>query len=156
MVNKEAYKENRLRRIERNKADQRKYCIIAIALAIPTAINLFIGIFSGAVLFGIGVVVCLIISMQSGNEAERLQTEIDTMDDRDLEAEQREIEWRYHAAMQSLKQKNAMEHPQCPMCHRSNTRRITNTARVASVATLGLASSKIGKTFECLDCKYKW
>lgn len=47
-------------------------------------------------------------------------------------------------------------HPVCPSCGSRNTSRIGNINRAASVATWGLASSKIGKQYECKNCKYKW
>ena len=48
------------------------------------------------------------------------------------------------------------QHPQCPACHGNNTRRISTTKRVVSTSVVGLASSTIGKQYECLDCKHKW
>ncbi len=47
-------------------------------------------------------------------------------------------------------------HPVCPSCGSRNTSRIGNINRAASVATWGLASSKIGKQYECKNCKHKW
>lgn len=44
----------------------------------------------------------------------------------------------------------------CPVCKSSNVRRISTTSRVTSVAMVGLASSKIGKQYECKNCKHKW
>lgn len=49
-----------------------------------------------------------------------------------------------------------LDHPKCPNCNGYNTKRITTVNRAISVSVVGLASSKIGKSFECLDCKYKW
>lgn len=48
------------------------------------------------------------------------------------------------------------QHPQCPACHGYNTQRITTASRVIGTAMVGLASSTIGKQYECLDCKHKW
>ncbi len=47
-------------------------------------------------------------------------------------------------------------HPICPACGSRNTSRISTLNRTASVATFGLASSKIGKQYECKACKHKW
>lgn len=47
-------------------------------------------------------------------------------------------------------------HPVCPACGSRNTNRISTINRTASVATFGLASSKIGKQYECKACKHKW
>ena len=50
----------------------------------------------------------------------------------------------------------AAQHPQCPACRGNNTRRISTAKRVASTAVVGIASSTIGKQYECLDCSHKW
>lgn len=44
----------------------------------------------------------------------------------------------------------------CPNCHSTGVKRISGTERVASVASLGIFSKKINKTYKCLDCKYTW
>lgn len=44
----------------------------------------------------------------------------------------------------------------CPMCNSNKVKRIGTVNRTVSVATVGLASSKIGKQYECDDCKHKW
>lgn len=44
----------------------------------------------------------------------------------------------------------------CPMCGSKKVKKIGTIYRAASVATVGLASSKIGKQYECDDCKHKW
>lgn len=49
-----------------------------------------------------------------------------------------------------------IQHPKCPNCGGRNTARISTANRVVSVATIGLASSKIGKQYQCYDCKHKW
>ena len=46
--------------------------------------------------------------------------------------------------------------PKCPTCGSTNIKKIPTINRAASVALFGFASSKIGKQFECLNCKYKW
>ncbi len=46
--------------------------------------------------------------------------------------------------------------PRCPTCGSTNIKPISSLKRTASVLTWGLASGKIGKQFECLNCKYKW
>ena len=46
--------------------------------------------------------------------------------------------------------------PRCPHCNSTKIRHISTANRMVSVATVGLASGKIGKQFECLNCKYKW
>ena len=46
--------------------------------------------------------------------------------------------------------------PKCPTCGSTNIKRITTANRAVSVLTLGILSGKIGKNYECLDCKAKW
>lgn len=46
--------------------------------------------------------------------------------------------------------------PICPNCHSHRTERIGVISRVASVAAIGLASSKIGKQYRCKNCKHMW
>lgn len=49
-----------------------------------------------------------------------------------------------------------LSHPQCPNCGSTNTKPIGNVNRAASVAMWGLASSKIGKQYQCNRCNHKW
>ncbi len=44
----------------------------------------------------------------------------------------------------------------CPMCGSKKVKRIGNVNRAASIAVTGLASSKIGKQYECDNCHHKW
>lgn len=44
----------------------------------------------------------------------------------------------------------------CPNCGSLKINRISTLNRTVSVATVGLASSKIGKQYECKSCKHKW
>lgn len=46
--------------------------------------------------------------------------------------------------------------PTCPTCGSTNLKKISDLSRAVSVFAWGLASSKIGKQFECKDCGYKW
>lgn len=48
------------------------------------------------------------------------------------------------------------DHPECPICKSRNTSRISTLNRAISVGAVGLASSKIGKQYECYHCKHKW
>lgn len=41
----------------------------------------------------------------------------------------------------------------CPYCGSLRTTKISTSSRVASSLTLGLASNKIGKNYQCNDCK---
>lgn len=44
----------------------------------------------------------------------------------------------------------------CPMCGSKKVKKISDLSRTASIAMLGVASSKIGKQYECDNCKHKW
>lgn len=57
---------------------------------------------------------------------------------------------------EKLKAEEALKHPKCPNCGSTNTQRISTLNRAVSVGTVGLASSKIGKQYECKKCKHKW
>lgn len=46
--------------------------------------------------------------------------------------------------------------PKCPTCQSTDIKKIGAFDRATSVAFLGLASSKIGKQFQCNNCGYKW
>jgi hypothetical protein len=46
--------------------------------------------------------------------------------------------------------------PKCPNCGSTNISPISTMSRATSVALVGIASSKIGKQYECKNCKYKW
>ena len=62
----------------------------------------------------------------------------------------------YEEQTRRKKEIQAAQHPQCPACHGYNTQRISTTKRVVSTSLVGLASSTIGKQYECLDCLHKW
>lgn len=59
-------------------------------------------------------------------------------------------------ALTALAKRQELNHPKCPHCGSNNTQRISTMNRATSVATVGLASSKIGKQYECKNCKHKW
>lgn len=44
----------------------------------------------------------------------------------------------------------------CPECGSKNVLKISTINRATSVAMVGVASSKIGKQYECKNCKHKW
>lgn len=46
--------------------------------------------------------------------------------------------------------------PKCPTCQSTNIRKIGGIERGASVATLGMLSNKINKTFKCNNCGCTW
>lgn len=58
-------------------------------------------------------------------------------------------EQEYKAIIEASKQK-------CPSCGSTNIQKISTTDRAVSVATVGLASGKIGKQYKCKNCKHMW
>lgn len=44
----------------------------------------------------------------------------------------------------------------CPRCGSGFVKEISTASRMISIFGAGLASSKIGKQYECTKCKYKW
>lgn len=46
--------------------------------------------------------------------------------------------------------------PTCPTCGSTNVKHISTLNRAVSIGVFGLFSSKIGKNYECLNCKMKW
>ena len=53
-------------------------------------------------------------------------------------------------------QENQSNIPKCPTCGSTNVKHISTLNRAVSIGVFGLFSSKIGKNYECLDCKMKW
>ncbi|MCM1062470.1 MAG: hypothetical protein NC452_19630 [Eubacterium sp.] len=46
--------------------------------------------------------------------------------------------------------------PKCPTCGSTNIKRISTSNRAVSIGLFGLLSGKIGKNYECRNCKAKW
>jgi hypothetical protein len=46
--------------------------------------------------------------------------------------------------------------PKCPTCGSTNIKRISTASRAVSIGLFGLLSGKIGKNYECRNCKAKW
>lgn len=46
--------------------------------------------------------------------------------------------------------------PKCPTCGSTNIKHISTLNRAVSIGMLGIFSGKIGKNYECLDCKSRW
>lgn len=53
-------------------------------------------------------------------------------------------------------QEKTINIPKCPTCQSTNIRRISGTKKAASIIGFGILSNNLGKTYECLNCKYKW
>lgn len=57
---------------------------------------------------------------------------------------------------QEMKEIEEKYKPKCPKCNSTKIKTISTLNRATSVAIAGLASSKIGKQYECETCKHKW
>lgn len=56
----------------------------------------------------------------------------------------------------SLDKQKEQNTPKCPTCGSTNVKHISTLNRAVSIGVFGLFSSKIGKNYECLNCKSKW
>lgn len=56
----------------------------------------------------------------------------------------------------SLDKQKEQNIPKCPTCGSTNVKHISTLNRAVSIGVFGLFSSKIGKNYECLNCKMKW
>ena len=50
----------------------------------------------------------------------------------------------------------SMNMPTCPTCGSANVKKISSTKRWLSTGAVGIASSDMGKTMQCVACGYKW
>lgn len=115
---------------------------------------------NGSLGFGIAFFFCasivsgfmLIASMSSINS---IENHIEAAK-KDINQYEKEEEIRLERAKRQNQIRYDTEHPQCPLCGSRNTERISTANRVLSVATTGLASSKIGKQYKCNNCKHLW
>ena len=64
-------------------------------------------------------------------------------------------EW-IHPNLKSKIQVQNTNTPKCPTCGSTNVKHISTLNRAVSIGVFGLFSSKIGKNYECLNCKSKW
>ena len=53
-------------------------------------------------------------------------------------------------------EQKAKNSPKCPTCGSTDIEKIGMMGKMLSTELFGLASSSMGKTFECNDCGYKW
>ena len=144
--------------IRHHKKDIWKYAIMS-AVFVPLTVvswNLSLGIaIVIAGFFAFGSVVCLIGTINDLNTANN-----------DLELAKEDFKKYDKIYLDRIKVANAqlrksqseysIKHPKCPMCGSTNTERISTANRAVSVAAVGLASSKIGKQYQCKKCKHKW
>lgn len=58
--------------------------------------------------------------------------------------------------LEQIEREKELYKPKCPTCGSSTISKISTTSRAVSIATVGIASSKIDKQFECKKCGFKW
>ena len=90
--------------------------------------------------------------------AEQIEDDIEAASN-SVEEYQRRVDIRLantKAKSAKLKTEEALKRPKCPMCGSTDTQIISTLNRAVSVGMVGLASSKIGKQYECKKCKHKW
>lgn len=59
-------------------------------------------------------------------------------------------------AAAAKRQEELAKTPHCPVCNSQDIIRLSTMNRAVSVAAFGLASSKIGKQYQCKNCKHMW
>lgn len=110
------------------------------------------------ILFGIACFASIIFLISGIQEKNTAISDLETAK-RNIEEYEKNLDKRLKAIVaqgQAQAAKDAAKHPRCPLCGSTNTERISTLNRTVSVATVGLASSKIGKQYQCKNCKHKW
>ena len=69
---------------------------------------------------------------------------------------QKEINKMLNDNYESQKYDDTVNKPHCPTCGSTNIRKIPTSKKISGGFMFGLFSSNVRKTFECLNCKYKW
>lgn len=150
--------ENLQKYLENERKTKQKMIILASIFTILAFLFAFVDVWELAFLGAlIAIVICYLLYLCRGS-VECIANDLH-MAQTDIEKYERIMNIRTINAQAQIRQNQAVydaQHPQCPMCGSQNTQRISTLSRAASVAAIGLASSKIGKQFECKNCKYKW
>lgn len=107
------------------------------------------------VFFGIAILCYAIYLFSKRMSAYNLSKDNFEEYQRQVIREQDELQKRLEAE-RAAKMKQQANIPKCPVCGSANVSKISTLNRSASIATVGLASSKIGKQYECKACKHKW
>ena len=61
-----------------------------------------------------------------------------------------------NSAQQIAAVQSSLQSIKCPVCGSTRVNKISTANRLTSVFAFGLASSKIGKQYECKSCRHKW
>lgn len=162
----QAQKDALVRRLENQKKDEIKTKILCTIWSIFWTI-VCIWSFSASEEGSLGLVIVIAffcalggwgLLVMSNGSVEQMERDIQTAS-RSVEEYQKVLDARLeYSKMQSeeLKAEEALKHPKCPMCGSTDTQIISTLNRAVSIGTVGLASSKIGKQYECKKCKHKW
>lgn len=87
----------------------------------------------------------MVLDLERRKEIKRMQANNMTPEKEELEFQQRQ---------QRLVEES--NRPKCPTCGSTNIRKIPTSKKISGGLMFGLFSSDVRKTFECLNCKYKW
>ena len=138
------------------------FLIIAIALLV---FGLWASSTGGIVFVGLGVFV-FVIAVVSFNEHKKAvhkhhlantdyaAYEEYIKNEREKERETQEFLQKQKDEKEAKKYNNYKY--KCPMCGSNKIANISTAKKVVSAELLGLASDKIGKTYQCDECKYMW
>lgn len=96
-------------------------------------------------LLGFAGVCLLIVKLIESFEKEVLGQNEQELEDYNKAVHETELKNKYNNYMRT-----------CPMCGSKKVSRLTDLNRAASIAVKGLASDKIGKQYECGNCRHKW
>lgn len=124
--------------------------------SLNTAYTLMLGVF--IILFGIASFASIIFLISGIQEKNTAISDLEIAK-RNIEDYEKNLDKRLKAIAaqgQAQAAQNAAKHPTCPICGSHNTECISTLNRTVSIATVGLASSKIGKQYQCKNCKHKW
>lgn len=170
------YPDNEHQRLLRERKQQvGKYKILSALAWAAVVVLIFVAGYNIAMETGAGILLvlldiaalfaALIWSGRKGAYAEELSAlEVSWDEYEALLERRREQRKQFDAQQEAIMQrereeqarKDAVQHLECPLCGSMNTRRISTLNRSVSVSAFGLASDKIGKQYECLNCKHKW
>ena len=160
----------KIKELKRTILYYRLTTIISFIVSVLFIVGLFI---YGSVIFGflggclllVGIVCIgvrkgkedeLDLAMNDWTEYERLLNERNKQARLAEERHEAMVQKEIDEKKEEERRRKMVEHPVCPMCGSKNTNRISTLNRAVSIGALGLASSKIGKQYECKNCKHKW
>lgn len=105
------------------------------------------------VVLAITVIVIGIVAFAINSLVKALKKEKEKVDS--MSSAEREKYFREHQERKDKAMYNDLKYT-CPMCGSHKIKNISTSNRGLSVALFGASSGKIGRLYECDDCKYKW